>query len=124
MPKNSQSMDESIENGVFKFPLTVNKRIVRTGNNKTDSIEQIWVENMWMYNNHGDIIKDSNFQELILLRSLSKNDDMRIQLKNSQGYFGWNGVLDQWYLRSQDTVYICLKDGEKEQILDTIYVNK
>jgi hypothetical protein len=83
MPKNSQSMDESIENGVFKFPLTVNKRIVRTGNNKTDSIEQIWVENMWMYNNHGDIIKDSNFQELILLRSLSKNDDMRIQLKNS-----------------------------------------
>lgn len=49
MLKNSQSIEESKRNGVFIQALKVINPIINIGNNKTDTITQIWLENEWTY---------------------------------------------------------------------------
>jgi hypothetical protein len=106
MHKNSQSVDESKRNGVFRRLINVNKSVVSSGNNKTDTIREIWVEYMWMYTDKGNILKDSAEQLLILFGNASREYDDKILLKRRNDYFGRNGVFCDSYNNLNDTIYV------------------
>ena len=122
--KNSQSIEESKENGVFRFLLNVNKSTVTIEKNRTDTIRQIWVENMWMYADNGKIVKDSDEQLLILFGNVSRDYNDKPFLKLGHNYFGWNGVFFNTYNNLRDTIYVISTATGTERTLDTILVNK
>src|SRR6185437_13492496 len=97
MHKNSQSIEESEKNGVFIQTLKVNDPVINIGDNKTDTIKQIWLENGWTYkskNIFSTVIQKDSFQQvLILFGGLSNKWHDSILLKYNNGYFGWNHVL-------------------------------
>ena len=124
MHKNSQSVDESKKNGVFRCLINVNKSIVSIGNNKTDTIREIWVENMWMYTDKGSILKDSAEQLLILFGNASRKYNDKILLKRRNDYFGWNGVFFNSYSNLRDTIYLVSIATGSDRIMDSILVNK
>ncbi len=124
MHKNSQSVEESKKNGVFRFLLNVNKSTVLIGKNKTDTIREIWAENMWMYTDKGSILKDSAEQLLILFSIASRKYNDEILLKRRNDYFGWNGVFFNSYSNLRDTIYVISTAAGTERITDTILVNK
>ena len=112
MPKNSQSIEESRQNGVFLQALVVDNPIINIGENKTDTIKQIWVEDAWTYEkeNGTTVIKKDSFQQvLILLGSLSDSSSDHIFLKDRNGYFGWDRVLFNSYVSDKDTIFVINK---------------
>jgi hypothetical protein len=125
MYKNSQSIEESKENGVFRFQVNVNKPVVHIDNSKTDTIKEIWVENMWMYTDQRSIQKDSTEQILILFGNSSKDHNDKLLIKRGKDYFGWNGVFfDSYAPDLMDTLYIISTATGSPRIMDTILVNK
>ena len=127
MHKCSQSIEESKSNGVFLYELTVNNPIIDIGNNKTDTIKQIWVEDMWQYereNGSTIIKKDSTQQVLILFGQLSDRPSDSIYLKHNGGYFGWNRVLFSSYQGDSDIVFVVKKANSQETIIDTLVLTK
>ncbi|MDE3237136.1 MAG: hypothetical protein KGO81_14385 [Bacteroidota bacterium] len=126
--KCSQSIEESKSNGVFRNSVQVDKSIIHIGDNKTDTIKQIWVEDMWQYvDENGDIKiqKDSTQQLLIKLSKLSKKYHDNILLKHhNDKYFGWNGVLFETYSKGTDTIYVESNQNNKENIWDTLIVKQ
>jgi hypothetical protein len=122
--KNSQSIEESKEKGVFQFRLKVKKPIFLVGTNLTDTVREIWVEKMWMYADNGDILKDSTDQLLILLGNSSESFNDKLRLIRKSGYLGWNRVFFSSYNNSIDTIYVTSIANASENILDTIFINK
>jgi hypothetical protein len=122
--KNSQSIEESKKNGVFCFLLNVNKSAVLIEKNKTDTIREIWVENMWMYTDNGSILKDSAEQLLISFSNASRKYNDKLFLKVKNNYFGWNGVFFNSYSNLRDTIYVISTVAGTEMTTDTILVNK
>jgi hypothetical protein len=125
MHKNSQSIEESKNNGVFRFLLNVNKPILFIGNKLSDTIREIWVEDMWMYIENGGILKDSTTEQLLILfgnSSMIYND--KLLLRHRKDYFGWNGVFYDSYSNPRDTIYIISTVTGSEKIVDTILVSK
>jgi hypothetical protein len=107
--KSSQSIEESKRNKVFHHRLQVDNPIINIGDNKTDTIKQIWVEDMWQYVDDGTIKikKDSTQQTLIRLAVLSRKNNGKIFLQHgNDSYFGWNGVLFDTYKEDTDTIFI------------------
>src|SRR5687768_12911683 len=100
MHKCSQSIEESKSNGVFRYELTVDNPIINIGDNKSDTVKQIWVEDMWQYereNGRTVVKKYSTQQLLILFGQLSEGPSDTIHLKHNGGYFGWNRVFFSSY---------------------------
>ena len=127
MHKYSQSIEESKSNGVFRHELTVDNPIINIGDNKTDTIKQIWVEDMWQYekeNGSTVIKKDSVQQVLILLGQLSDKPSDAIYLKYDGGYFGWNRVLFSSYQGDRNIVFVVKKVNNQESIIDTLVLTK
>jgi hypothetical protein len=126
MHKNSQSIEESKGNGVFNFELHIDNPIVNTGNNNTDTIQEAWVENMWMYNDKGNIVKDSTLQIVMLLKNPSKYPypEMDIWFKQNGRYLEWNGVCVGTYQSSDSIIYLTKKENGQEIVLDTIAYSK
>jgi hypothetical protein len=127
MHKCSQSIEESKSNGVFRYRLKVDNPIINIGDNKTDTIKQIWVEDMWQYerkNGSPIIKKDSLQQVLILLSQLSDSPSDTVYLKHRGGYFGWNRVLFSSYQGDRDSVFIVKKLNNQETIIDTLVLTK
>jgi len=127
MHKCSQSIEESKSNGVFRYELDVDNPIINIGDNKTDTIKQIWVEDSWQYereNGSTVVKKDSTQQVLLLLSRLSQTLHDSIYLKHSGGYFGWNGVLFSSYKGAGDIVYVVKKINNHERIIDTLVLTK
>jgi hypothetical protein len=126
MHKNSQSIKESKENGVFRQVLNTNKSIIKVGDNKTDSIEQIWLEDAWTYETEKGsiVVKKDNFQQcLILFTNLSKKADS-IWLKQRNSYVEWNGVLSAPFDKATDTFLVVKKILNQDTVLDTLIVSK
>ena len=127
MHKCSQSIEESKNNGVFDYELTVDNPIINIGDNKTDTIKQIWVENLWQYekvNGSTVIKKDSTQQVLILFGELSKKSSDTIYLKHNNSYFGWNHVLFSSYQDDRDTLFVVKKINNQEFVIDTLVLTK
>ena len=127
MHKCSQSIEESKNNGVFDYELTVDNPIINIGDNKTDTIKQIWVENLWQYekvNGSTVIKKDSTQQVLILFGELSKKSSDTIYLKHNNSYFGWNHVLFSSYQDDRDTLFVAKKINNQEFVIDTLVLTK
>lgn len=122
--KNSLSIAESKEKGVFAFQLKVDNPIINIGNSRTDTIKEIWVESAWMYSEDGSVKKEVGQQELILLGSLSNNYNDSIFLKHSSNYLGWNRVFFSSLQLPNDTIFVVKEKGNSKQILDTIIVSK
>ena len=118
------SIEESKKNGVFQFRLKVNKPIVSIANNLKDTIQEIWVENMWMYSDVGNILKDSTEQMLVSLEISSRKYNAEILLRRKIDYLGWNGVFFGTYRNQPDTIYVTSMATGIEKILDTILVSK
>lgn len=128
MHKNSQSIEESKSNGVFIQTLKVNKSSINMGDNKKDTIKQIWIENGWTYeskNFFSSIIQKDSFQQvLILFGGLSNSWNDTILLEYNDGYFGWNRVFFSTYKSNKDTVFIIKKIDNKETNLDTLIMTR
>ncbi len=127
MHKCSQSVEESKRNGVFRHVLSVDNPIINIGDNKTDTVKQIWVEDMWQYereNGKTIIKKDSIQQILILFGQLSDKPSNTIYLKHSGSYFGWNRVLFSSFQSDRDIVFVVKKVNNKEKIIDTLVLTK
>jgi len=121
MHKNSQSIAESKENGVFRRTVNINKSIIAIGNNRTDTIKEIWLENMWMYSDQGSVLKDSAEQLLILFGDSSKVYNDKLLLKARSDYFGWNGVFFISKRNLGDTIFVVPNtSGNPNTNLDTI----
>jgi hypothetical protein len=127
MDKLSHSIEESKSNGVFRYELPVDNPIINIGDNKTDTVKQIWVEDVWQYEkeNGGTIIKkDLAQQVLILFGQLSDRPSDTIYLKHHNGYFGWNRVLFSSYQGDRDSVFVVKKVNTQETIIDTLVLAK
>ena len=127
IPHYSQSVQESKRNGVFIQTINVNKPIINIGDNKKDTIKQVWLENEWTYESKyifsTDIKKDS-LQQILILLGESNNFPDSILLKYNDEYFGWNGVLFDTYQKNEDSVFVIKKVDGKETILDTVVIKK
>jgi len=104
--KNSQSIAESKENGVFRRIVNINKSIISIGNNRTDTVKEIWMENIWMYSDKGGILKDSAEQLLILFGNSSKVYNDKLFLETGSHYFEWNGVFSISNSNLGDTIFV------------------
>ena len=128
MHNNSQSIEESKKNGVFIQALKVNHLVINIGDNKTDTIKQIWLENWWTYeskNIFSTVIQKDSFQQvLILFGGLSNKWHDSILLKYNSGYFGWNHVLFDTYQNDKDSAFVIKKVNDNETILDTVIMRK
>jgi hypothetical protein len=128
MPQYSHSIQESKRIGVFIQTLNVNKPTINIGDNKTDTIKQIWLENEWKYESKyifSTVIKKDTFQQiLILFGELSNKLPDSILLKYNNEYFGWNRVLFNRYLKNKDSVFVIKKVAGKETNLDTVVIKK
>jgi len=98
------------------------------GDNKKDTIKQIWIENGWTYeskNFFSSIIQKDSFQQvLILFGGLSNSWNDTILLEYNDGYFGWNRVFFSTYKSNKDTVFIIKKIDNKETNLDTLIMTR
>jgi hypothetical protein len=106
MHKISPNMAESKANGVFRGVVHVNKSILSIGNNITDTIKEAWIEDMWMYNDDGGIVKDSAQQLQLLLGNSSNAYNDKLLLRCRDKYFGWNGVFSTDLHCINGTVYV------------------
>jgi hypothetical protein len=124
MHKNSSSIEESKANGVFRGVVHVNKSILSIGNNKTDTIKEAWVEDMWMYDDDGNIVKDSAQQLQLLLGNSSKAYNDKFLLRCGNKYFGWNDVLSTDVNYINGAIYVISAAPNSNIIYDSFLVAK
>ena len=130
----SNSIERSRENGVFVQALEMNKYIINIGNNRKDTVKQIWIEDAWKYEREyfSIVVKKDSFQNILMrLSYLSSNEYLDkydynnlILLEYNNQYFGWNGVLYSEYFDRRDTIFVINKVGNKETTLDTLVITK
>jgi hypothetical protein len=122
MHKNSSSIAESKTNGVFRWVVHANKPVLSIGNNTTDTIKEAWVENMWMYDAAGNIVKDSTYQLELLFgnSSISYNDKFLLRCGNK--YFGWNAVFSIDVNYTNGTIYVMPAEEKTNIIYDSFRI--
>jgi hypothetical protein len=124
----SDSITNSKDNGVFIQKLNINKSVFNIGDNKKDTIKEIWVEDGWTYerSNFSINIKKDSFQQICILSSILSSDayDKALLLYN-HGYFGQqNHVLNSEFFKRSDTIFVVNNFGKKDPILDTLIIIK
>lgn len=127
MAKRSQSIQESMNNGVFKYELYVDNPLISIGDKKFDTVKQAWVEYKWQYkreNGRTVIKKDTIQQVLLLMAQLSERPVDTVLLKQNGSYFGWNGVLFSTYEADNNKIFVVKKINNHETIIDTLILNK
>ena len=98
--------------------------ILSIGNNTTDTIKEAWIEDMWMYDDDGHIVKDSTQQLQLLLGNSSKVYNDKFLLRCGNNYLRWNGVLSTDVNYVNGTIYVISAAPSTHIIYDSFLVAK
>lgn len=122
--KSSQTMIEAKDKSVFQFEMLCDKKDFKLDKERTFKINNVWVENSWMYdciNNKAVLKKDTSLQLVIdgeYSATIDSADYVLMLKDNSSGAF-LGGQLSFVY-SGQDTFALALMNYKNKNVIDTL----